>query len=183
MSWKFDLLSPNFKQDSNSFCKKERGFHTGGLLERWSVTFDSIIFGKQLQDLRNVHTIIHSCLQCFLKTNKLKNLLSFWLLPDVTQSFKTVLKLSQQYLNLLSVLLNVKTVISSLRFKSAASPDLINNYILSILPNVSLQNLTKISNQFLREGSFSPKWHEYDIILIPKSEKKRLSHFSCILYF
>lgn len=67
---------------------------------------------------RNVYTVINSCLQCFLKTNK--ESIVFLALPWSNTKFQNYIEtiLSQQYLNLLSVLLNVKTVFSSLRFKS-----------------------------------------------------------------
>jgi len=65
----------------------------------------------------------------------------------------------------------LEEIISSAREGSSPENDLINYFILKLLSTIAVQKLLDIFNKILSKNSFPEKWREYDIILLPKSNK------------
>lgn len=67
---------------------------------------------------------------------------------------------------------------------SAPGSDLINNYIIKLLPEVALEVLVNSFNLMITDGSFPSNWKEYFTTLIPKPGNKGvrpISLASCTL--
>lgn len=65
----------------------------------------------------------------------------------------------------------VKREIMNSKISSAAGPDLINNRILTFLPDIAIIKLTEAFKLILEDGTFPVKWHEFDISLISEQSK------------
>lgn len=63
--------------------------------------------------------------------------------------------------------------ILSTKGKSAVGPDLVNNFILKLLPDSALSFLTNCFNKVIEDGSFPAVWNRFATVFIPKPGAKQ----------
>jgi len=92
---------------------------------------------------------------------------------EVLDYFKFGLKLEE-----------LKEIINIVKSDSSPGPDLINNYLLKLIPDVGLVKLLEIFEDILKGKYFPSIWKKYTIILLQKPSKKDfrpIALASCIL--
>jgi len=78
----------------------------------------------------------------------------------------------------------LKEIISSVKADSSPGPDLINHYILKLIPDEGLAKLLKIFEDILAGKYFLNIWKKYIIILLQKPLKRDyrpIALASCVL--
>jgi len=78
-------------------------------------------------------------------------------------------------------LIELKEIINSLRDKSSSGPDMINNFILKLIPDPRLLDIFEL----IMKGKFYPViWKKFIVILLKKPSKEEyrpISLASCVL--
>jgi len=100
----------------------------------------------------------------------------------VTSKFSDYIKTNNPtFFNFKLEIEKLSEIIKSTNVKSAAGPDLINHYLLKLIPDIRLKKLRDIYEMILKGIFFPSLWKNYMIVLFRNRQKRISALASCIL--